>query len=516
MCRATSAGGRRCPGCRGDRRRAYQRLRYATRQQPAAAKTDPPDARLETPAGGPAELETRRAASAAAVEAALVALRDPVHGHDAAVEHAYAEAVLCHGAVLRDIADARIEAAYRSHGVDDAACRAEAAALAHEIDTAGTAWRQAQAVMQHAPPLDERTARAYEQARESFDAAINDLTARLVDRSTAINAQRAQIAKDIYYEELARERAFGGASFTPANAEKLSRPDRAMFTATTSLYPDEMVERSAALGPMLAKRSKARAHYTAAALQKRRRSRAEVFDLHDALDRGYLRRSHYVESVQDMAGGVGLVRERTNVASMFVDRSPDNERRVAMMVEQWNVGRRKTAAVGYTTLTDEAGLQREVLYVKGPRVYTHYEPTGVSAELTFSDSSSMVHEMAHRVEDRNREISVATKAFLARRTAGLPSQRYARTERVVEDSFVHAYIGKDYAGTHHTELFSCGMEALTHGRFGGLRGQAEVNLAVLAGYKSTFVAPTPRSDPEHRALVLGLLASANKRTTAER
>ena len=72
--------------------------------------------------------------------------------------------------------------------------------------------------------------------------------------------------------------------FTPANDEKLSRQDRAMFTATTSLYPDEMVERSAALGPMLAKRSKARAHYTAAALQKRRRSRAEVFDLHDALD----------------------------------------------------------------------------------------------------------------------------------------------------------------------------------------------------------------------------------------
>jgi hypothetical protein len=67
---------------------------------------------------------------------------------------------------------------------------------------------------------------------------------------------------------------------------------------------------------MLAKRSKARAHYTAAALQKRRRSRAEVFDLHDALDRGYLRRSHYVESVQDMAGGEGLVRERTNDASM--------------------------------------------------------------------------------------------------------------------------------------------------------------------------------------------------------
>lgn len=80
-----------------------------------------------------------------------------------------------------------------------------------------------------------------------------------------------------------------------------------------------------------------------------------------------------------------------------------------MMVEQWNVGRRsKPPLVGYTTLTDEAGLQREVLYVKGPRVYTHYEPHRRQRRADL-DSSSMVHEMAHRVEDRNREISVATK-----------------------------------------------------------------------------------------------------------
>ena len=64
------------------------------------------------------------------------------------------------------------------------------------------------------------------------------------------------------------------------------------------------------------------------------------------------------------------------------------------------------------------------MYVKGPRKRVTTEVTGVSAEVTFSDSSSMVHELGHRMEDRNPEISAATKAFLRRRTAGLPFQRY--------------------------------------------------------------------------------------------
>ena len=125
-----------------------------------------------------------------------------------------------------------------------------------------------------------------------------------------------------------------------------------------------------------------------------------------------------------------------------------------------------------------------------------------------ADPTSMAHEMGHRMEDRNPEISVATNVFLARRTAGLAPQRYARNELVVEDSFAHAYIGKNYPG-HHTELFSCGIEAIAHGQFGGLQGRAPVELAALAGYRPAR-AVTPRADPEHLALVLGLLASANK------
>jgi hypothetical protein len=116
------------------------------------------------------------------------------------------------------------------------------------------------------------------------------------------------------------------------------------------------------------------------------------------------------------------------------------------------------------------------------------------------------------MEDRNPEIALATKAFLARRTEGLPAQRYSRTERVVPDDFAHVYIGKDYPGTPHTEIFSCGMEAVAHGGFGGLQGRVPVNLAVLAGFKpGTAVPPAPKADSEHLALVLGLLASANKR-----
>ena len=63
----------------------------------------------------------------------------------------------------------------------------------------------------------------------------------------------------------------------------MTRADRAMFTTSTALYPDEMVEHADSLGDMLAKRSKARAHYTAGARQRSRRTRTEVFDLNDAL-----------------------------------------------------------------------------------------------------------------------------------------------------------------------------------------------------------------------------------------
>jgi hypothetical protein len=99
----------------------------------------------------------------------------------------------------------------------------------------------------------------------------------------------------------------------------------------------------------------------------------------------------------------------------------------------------------------------------------------------------MTHELGHRMEDRNPEISIATKAFLKRRTAGLAAERYAKGEAVV---------GKDYATSpHHTELLSCGMEAITHGRFGGLTGRSTVFLPAPAGLAPQTAPNGPRPTP---------------------
>ncbi len=133
MCRATAAGGRRCPGCRGERRREYQRLRYARLK----ADTTPQPTASPAPAPGEvliAELRRGQAVTAAALDTAITQLRRRTRGTDSDVEAAYTAAVLAHGAVLRDIATARIAAAYRTHAVDDDACDAEAQAMRAEAE----------------------------------------------------------------------------------------------------------------------------------------------------------------------------------------------------------------------------------------------------------------------------------------------------------------------------------------------------------------------------------------------
>ena len=172
----------------------------------------------------------------------------------------------------------------------------------------------------------------------------------------------------------------------------MTRADRAMFTASTALYPDEMVEHANSLGDMLAKRSKARAHYSAGARQRSRRTRTEVFDLNDALQYGRFRFNHFVDSPEEMARGGGSVRGRYGADNAFVPRTAENERKVGELVAQYNEGRRQQATIEYATaVPKDGGEPYEVMYVKGPRKRVTTEVTGFAAELTFSDSSSMTH-----------------------------------------------------------------------------------------------------------------------------
>ena len=518
MCRAVLDGGRRCPCTRGDRRRAYQRMRYAARQAAAAA-----DELCESEAAVQTDSITsqdRRATTAAAVDSALAALRDPERSSHPDVHDAYLYAVLDHGAVVRDVAGQRIENAYAERGLDDASVEAEAAAVAAELEQIEARWRETKNgssayLTADGAAFTAEGAAALDEARNAYSADKMAVYRRAGDRSKDINEQRAQIAREIYYDELSRERSFGGPAamaFVPSNTAKMTRADRAMFSATTALYPDEMVEHANSLGDMLAKRSKARAHYTAGARQRSRRTRTEVFDLKDAMEYGRFRFNHFIDSPADMARGAGSIRDRYSAENAFVPRTPDNERKVGELVAQHNENRRQYATVEYATaIPKDGGEPYEVMYVKGPRKRVTTEVTGISAELTFSDASSMTHELGHRMEDRNPEISTATKAFLRRRTAGLAPERYARSEMTVSDGFADRYMGKDYAGTHHTELFSCGMEAVTQGRFGGLVGRPQVFLPAPGGLSAADRAQRPKPDTEHLALVLGLLASANKR-----
>lgn len=285
MCREIVNGGRRCPCSRGDRRRAYQRIRYATRQtavgvpvadgtSPAAAATTPADSK---PKGATlADLEQRRETAAAAVDEARTVLRDPDRSNDPDVQEAYLNAVLTHGSVVRDIAHRNIDQAYADRGLDDAAVSAEAAAVAQRLDQVESEWCQAKTradsylTADGAAFVSDEGADAIDTARTIHIAAKQDIYRHAVERSNEINSLRAQIAKEAYYRELARERSFGGATFTPANTVKMTKADRAMFTSTAALFPDEMVEHADSLGSMLAKRSKARAHYTSAARQRSR------------------------------------------------------------------------------------------------------------------------------------------------------------------------------------------------------------------------------------------------------
>ena len=521
MCRAVVEGGRRCPCTRGDRRRAYQRLRYAARQAAPAAAGEHTTATVDDPSSAESSsLEQRRAQTASAVDEALTALRDADRSGDPDVHEAYLSAVLDHGAVLRDVADQKIERAYAERRLDDASVSAETAAVAEELEQIESEWREAKKRSDAYLTADgtsfvsDDAAAAIDHARNTYAAAKQDIYRRALARSKEINEQRAQIAKQVYYDEVSRERSFGGAAardFVPSNIAKMTRADRAMFTASAALYPDEMVEHANSLGDMLAKRSKARAHYSAGARQRSRRTRTEVFDLNDALQYGRFRFNHFVDSPEEMARGGGSVRERYGANNAFVPHTTENERKVGDLVAQYNEGRRQHATIEYATaVPKDGGEPYEVMYVKGPRKRVTTEVTGILAELTYSDSSSMTHELGHRVEDRNPEISVATKAFLRRRTAGLAPERYAKRELVTPDGFSDRYMGKDYAG-HHTELFSCGMEAITHGRFGGLTGRPTIFLPARGGLSAADRAQPPKADTEHLALVLGLLASANKR-----
>lgn len=126
--------------------------------------------------------------------------------------------------------------------------------------------------------------------------------------------------------------------------------------------------------------------------------------------------------------------------------------------------------------------------------------------------STAIHEYGHRQERLSPQVNEICQTFLARRTTDADGERHAlhryhasgkpgpatmeklrssRQEWVRPNGFVDQYIGKEYGrSTQNSEVFTVGMEGVFAGRYGGLRG-----------------AGNHRADPEHRDLILGVLAT---------
>jgi hypothetical protein len=113
----------------------------------------------------------------------------------------------------------------------------------------------------------------------------------------------------------------------------------------------------------------------------------------------------------------------------------------------------------------------------------------------------MLHELAHRLEYRCPEISIANKQWVAARAAQaqfqaavplqelVPKGKYAEDEKAFPDHFVDPYVGKQYADMA-TEVLSVGLE----------------HLADAKGLVRLY-----RQDSEHFFLTLGALQAAQSK-----
>lgn len=186
--------------------------------------------------------------------------------------------------------------------------------------------------------------------------------------------------------------------------------------------------------------------------------------------------------------------------------------------------------VAYTTFTDKYGTERLMITSKNDVTLGH-EKKSMTSIVTDGREDTTIHEVAHFME-ADPQINMACRRFLERRTEGLESMIYHKADHtndhqdeiVVEDGFYRSYVGKSYRYSHNTEVFSMGMEGLfspdeypsSDRPHGGLKPIPVVSInrkgkdAGSIGIEQVVSHPQV-DDPEHRALILGLLSSVQSR-----
>jgi SPP1 gp7 family putative phage head morphogenesis protein len=103
-----------------------------------------------------------------------------------------------------------------------------------------------------------------------------------------------------------------------------------------------------------------------------------------------------------------------------------------------------------------------VTYIASARAY---QSAGNVYMADYAGSTTMVHELGHTFEYQNYSAMEASRAFVARRTAGetqvrlkdITGSEYDPSEVTYADTFWHPYIGKEY-GPEGTEVMSMGLQ----------------------------------------------------------
>lgn len=353
------------------------------------------------------------------------------------------------------------------------------------------------------------------------------LTTTLNDGRQMVRIRRAEAHAAALRATVARvnpDLTFGSAD--PAKGSQpvvwgtgMTRAKQRDFTANLhAAYPDRLIEHARDSGrPLRVRVTSSRAHYQPTGAHERIPAAhfidaRELIKSADAVGDGGGVEAVRISQLQTRAGySTRYTEPRGSLPRVGgVPDTPENRGALESALEAWSDGdnpyydKRFRSRMGKDPqIVDKNGM----LYVTSKKNVGSL-PGAPVAELTTNGAQYVtVHEMAHRIEEQTPAIAAACHAFLARRTAGMKPSVYntstRRGRRVVElvreDSFVDPYIGRDYGEQQpHTEVFSVGMEALVTGSFGGLTNDP------TGGWGEQ----QRRADPEHRQLVLALLASA--------
>ncbi|MDU6150915.1 MAG: hypothetical protein E6640_01650 [Actinomyces urogenitalis] len=327
-------------------------------------------------------------------------------------------------------------------------------------------WAEAQALIDASVAADKVA-----------DQAFKDMECR--DTLTALSAAYRDTLSDI--------RPLGGAGVWHENTTAKARE---AFDTAMGFYPTDWVETSNQSGPMLARISTRRAHYShnnTVVTRKRVKVALPIDPAHleDFLDDPY-RRVVEADEVGGLAAGGGPYAVSQEVRPVYGEYN--DYRPKGRGWERWTDSR------GQAYWRRDRHRMKVVSVTSAPEILTDRSPSALlpGQEET---TSTAVHELAHRFERTVGRITALEREHVhSRRTSAQTVRLYpgirGNRERGFQADWASAYMGKDYHG-QAWEVLSCSSEALFCGSYGGLVGAGRYN-----------------ADPKSAAFAMGVLACA--------